>query len=315
MIFAFLYEHFPNEPVKFSVLQKSFKEKKLTGVKISELSFTRHTIIDLLKDMHYRQHILLIGLQPNSPEADFWILTAKARSLMFKKVNGVLFASEDDFDTNIKIRSNVGVLPSSVLKEEFPDIDYDLLQQFLEYSELCKKITDTEILNLLEDKIIESDSKEPEEEMYSSDQMESLNITQATRVNGIDQPNECVVNEYFFFPGLVKGTQDLHIWKSNESYSYAAGWSLQCTENSFFNAIFLQVLLLRLIFQFAVSETKLRRRCIIWKNGVFWSSDEVEMLVEVVNQNQAVNVLVRCFQESELTAVRLQCFKAREQFF
>ena len=316
LIFAFLYEHFPNEPVKFSVLQKSLKEKRLTGVHIlSELSFTRNTIIDLLKGMHYRQHILLIGLQPSSSEADFWILTAKARSLMFKKVNGVLFASEDDFDTNIKIRSNVGVLPSSVLKEEFPDIEYDLLQQFLEYSELCKKITDTEILNLLEDKIIESDSKEPEEEMeyeYSSDQMESLNVVQATRINDNDQPNEFV--EYFFFPGLVKGTRDLRIWRSNEGYSYAAGWSLQCTEDSFFNAIFLQVLLLRLIFQFAVSETKLHRRCIIWKNGIFWSTDEVEMLVEIVNQNQAVNVLVRCFKESELDAVRLRSAVLKEVF-
>ena len=312
LIFAFLYEHFPNEPVKFSVLQKSFKEKKLTGVEISELSFTRRTIIDSLKDMHYRQHILLIGLQPSSPEADFWILTAKARSLMFKKVNGILFASENNFDRNIKIRSNVGVLPSSVLKEEFPDIEDDLLQQFLEYSELCKKITDTKVLNLLEDKVIEADSEEEMEYEYSSDQMESLNVTQATRGNSNDQPNKYV--EYFFFPGLVKGTRDLGIWKSNEGYSYAAGWSLQCTESSFFNALFLQVLLLRLIFQFAVSETKLHRKCIIWKNGVFWSTDEVEMLVEVVNQNQAVNVLVRCFKESELDAVRLRSTVLKEVF-
>jgi ankyrin repeat protein len=315
LIFAYLYEHFPNEPVRFSVLQESFKEKKVTGVKINELSFTRRTIIDLLKVMHDRQHILLIGLQPNSPEADFWILTAIARSLMFKNVNGVLFASEEDFDRNIKIRSNVGVLPSSVLKEEFPDIEYDLLQQFLEYSELCKKITDTEILHLLEDRIIESDSKELEEEMeceYSSDKIELLNVAQGTRVNSNDQHNECV--EYFFFPGLVKGTRDSHIWESNEGYSYAAGWSLQCTENSFFNAIFLQVLLLRLVFQFAVSETKLHRRCIIWKNGVFWSAEGVEMLLEVVNQNQVVNVLVRCFEDSELDAVRLRSAILKEVF-
>jgi GTPase SAR1 family protein len=315
LIFAYLYEHFANEPVRFSVLQESFKEKKLTDVNISELSFTRRTIMDLLKGMHYRQHILLIGLQPSSPEADFWILTAKARSLMFKKVNGVLFASEDDFERSIKIRSNVGVLPSTVLKDEFPDIEYELLQQFLEYSELCKKITDTEILNLLEDRIIESDSKEPEQEMeceYSSDEMESLNVAQATVVDSNDQCNECA--EYFFFPGLVKVIRNLNIWKPNESYSYAAGWSLQCTENSFFNAIFLQVLLLRLVFQFAVSETKLHRRCIIWKNGVFWSAEGVEMLLEVVNQNQVVNVLVRCFEDSELDAVRLRSAILKEVF-
>ena len=306
LVFAYLYEHFPDKPVKFSVLQRSLKEKKLTGFDVSELLFTKIAIIDLLKGMHYRQHILLIGLHQNLPEGDFWILTAKARSLMFHKINGVLFASEDDFNRSIKIRSNVGVLPSSVFMEEFPDIEYDLLQQFLEYSELCKKISDTEILNLIEGRSTESDSNESAEEKmeyeHSSDQMGLSNVDQATTINSND--------EYFFIPGLIKEKQNLHnIWKSNEGYSYAAGWSLQCTENSFFDARFLQVLLLRLVFQFAVEspfENLLHRKCKIWKNGVFWSTKEVEMLAEVVNQNQAVNVLVRCFEDTELEAVRLR---------
>ena len=269
-------------------------------------------LVDLLKGMHSRQHILLIGFDPSSSEADFWILTAKARSLMFQNINGVLFASEE-FDRHVKISSNVGVLPSSVLKKEFPKIEYDLLQQFLEYSELCKKITDTDILDLIEGRT--TDSNEQQEKMeceYSSSQLRLINIDQSTTD---DQSNEYI--EYFFFPGLVKGTRDLQVWKPSKSYSYAAGWSLQCTESTFFNAIFLQVLLLRLIFQFAVMspfKNKLHRRCVIWKNGVFWSIEGVEMLVEVVNQNQAVHVLVHCFEDTEQETVKLRSAILKEIF-
>ena len=298
LLFAFLYEHHSVKPVKLSVLQKSLKEKKLTGFDLNELSFTKNTVIDLLKAMHYRQHILLIGFKPNSPCDDFWILTAKARSVMFQNVNGLLFASEN-FYRHITIKSNVGVLPSSVLKKEFPDMEYDLLQQFLEYSELCKRVSDIETLELIEGR-----STEPQKMEYSSAQPSSsgpLNTSQSTTVSGN--------GDYFFFPGLVKEKRDLRVWKSGKGFSYTAGWSLECIENSFFNALFLQVLLLRLIFQFAVTsdrDNKLHRKCIIWKNGLFWSIEGVEMLVEVVNQNQAVIVLVRCFEDTELDAVKLQ---------
>ena len=313
LLFAFLYQQFADKPVKLSALQKSLKEKKFTEFQATELSFTKNTLVELLKSMHYRQHILLIGLHSNdSPEADFWILTAKARSLMFQNINGVLFAG-DEFDRHVNIKSNVGVLSSSMLKKEFPDVDYTLLHQFLEYSELCRKITDTDILDLIEGRT--SDLTEPQ----VLGVMQNDAKLEETSNGAHDQHDDCV--DYFFFPGLVKETKHVHIWKPNEDYGYASGWSLECTKDSFFNALFLQVLLLRLVFQFAtcaiVNDSKLHilhRRCVIWKNGVFWSIEGVEMLVEVVNQNQTVNVLVRCLEGAELEAVKLRSAVLKEVF-
>lgn len=308
LLFVYLHVHFGDKPVKLSVLQKSLKEKMLSNFDFNELSFTRNTLIDLLKGMHYRQHILLIGLEPDLPEVDFWILTTKAQSLMFQEINGLLFSS-NKLDRYIKIDSNVGVLPSSVLKKEFPDLEYDLLQQFLEYSELCKKIDDTEILDLIENR---SNNSSGQHEKSSSNTRAHQTMTISTS----DQQCEEHI-EYLFFPGLIKGTGDKYVWKPNDDYSYTAGWSLECVENSFFNALFLQVLLLRLVFHFAATsstDNMLNRESIIWKNGVFWSIEEVEILVEVVNQNQVVNVLVRCFEDTELEAVKLRSAVLKEVF-
>ena len=90
--------------------------------------------------------------------------------------------------------------------------------------------------------------------------------------------------------------------------------------NYFFNPLFLQVLLLRLTFQFAtcsdssMPDSKLHRQCAIWKNGLFWSIEGVEMLVEVINQYQVVNVLVRCFEDTEIEAVKLRSAILKEIF-
>ena len=187
--------------------------------------------MDILEGMHYRQHILLIGHGPES--SDFWILTARARSLMFKNIHGVLFARED-FKSRIEIESNVGVLSSVVLKKSFPDVDYEMLQQFLVYSEFCKRIDDEETLMLIE--IGTSNPNEQEEEMDQSSNHsqglhtkegsdEALKPDQLTATDGDDQITNV---DYFFFPGLVKETRKrLHIWKYSENYSYTSGWCLK----------------------------------------------------------------------------------------
>ena len=50
----------------------------------------------------------------------------------------------------------------------------------------------------------------------------------------------------------------------------------------------------------------------IWKNGIFWSSEGVEMLVEVTNQNQVVIVLVRCLEDTELEAIKMRSAVLKE---
>ena len=316
LVFSFLYEHFPNKPVNFSELKHTLSKHEETD----HLVFTRNNLIELLKIMHSMQHILLIGDVDNEETHDFWILTAKAQSVIFKDIHGVLFAGED-FDTNMcgNMESNVGVISSAKLREIFPDVDYEMLPKFLVYSELCKKIDDKEVLQLIKSGSIESDVDQKmdtdlESTNVHGDITEVSTTTDQSIATDKDADNQDVI-DYFFFPSLVKETKSV-VWKHDkEKFSHSSGWCLKCVDNNFFSAMFLQVLLLRLTFQFAATTmpgNTLHRKCVIWKNGLFWSSQGVEMLVQVIDQNQVVLVLVRCLKKSEMKAVELRSAVLKE---
>ena len=320
IVFAHLYEHFSQEPVQLSRLLRSLRIRKQRTKYGETLPFTKDKLIELLKGMHCRQHILLFECDTDSNE--FWILTAKAQSLMFKEVSGKLFASEI-FLNHAKIESNVGVLSSSQLKRMFPQnvIDNNLLMQFLEYSEICKKIEDKKTLELIENVNPTPFQSDAEEVTMCTDQEHTLSkspqneqntfLTTDESTSDIVYESRPVDSEYFFFPGLVKAVRkDLHIWKANVTkYRYTSGWLFKCNEESFFNTHFLQALLMRLTFKFAAAsypENALHRNCLIWKNGVLWSTQWVQILVEMIDQNQGLIVFVRCRQESEVEAVKFR---------
>ena len=314
LIFSYLYEHYPAYPVKFSEFYEKLQKWKLGG--ITTLPFTRSKVIELLTTMHHMQHILLIGL--TSEACDFWILTPKAQSCIFREVHGLLFAGED-FDLHPSIVSNVGVISSLEIKDMFPNFEYEMLQQFLVYSELCKKIDEEEVLELIQNGASNSTKEQKIGVRFSSRQNPDLpmNVNNLSLLDAGE--GSCNIVDYFFFPGLVNETREKRMlqWKCTDKYSICSGWSLECKQDNFFNALFLQVLLLRLIFQFAATslpDSVLHRRCVIWKNGVFWSVPGVEMLVEVTNQNQTVIVLVRCFKDTELEAIKLRSAVLKEVF-
>ena len=298
LIFSYLYEHFPDKPVAFNDLHRILREQKPTGFQASDhdLPLMSKYLMKLLKDMHSRQHILLIG----NDQEDFWILTAKARNEMFKKVFGCLFNS----NYQGKILSNVVVLSSEILKETFPDMDYSMLHRFLVHSDLCRKIKDKDLLKLIECGTI----------VHSDSEIEGMEISKKhctkSDLTTSDSDDQCSCVEYFFFPGLVKQEKDLNIHNS-ALYSYSCAWCLSCEQDSSFTPGFLQTLLLRLTFKFAATtgpETKLNRKCIIWTNGLFWSSMGVEIVVEVIDQNQTTLLFLRCVKDpnSELKAIELR---------
>jgi hypothetical protein len=304
-VFSYLYEHFPDKPVTFQQLRQSFRKRKPTEFSTNEsvIPLMANKLLSLLENLQSRQHIFLIGHTENQEieKSNFWVLTAKAQKSIFNHVHGLLFASEEDFEDHIDIESNVGVLSSTELKKAFPDLDYEMLQELLEYSELCKKINDKRVLQLIE--------CGTEESMDTNDE----NSIQQTMLNNSD--SECDKVEYFFFPGLVKETKRYVLQDKN--YSYSSGWSLECIKDAFFKAIFLEVLLLRLTFRFATSsnvDKKLHRHCVIWNSGIAWSEAGVEMYVEIRNQNQNMIVIIQCLEGAELTAVKLRSAVIQEVY-
>ena len=238
------------------------------------LPISTDPLLSLLKSLHNGGHILLL-----EGEEDSWIVMNQ--DALFKTVNGRLFAPEE-FKQHVKLDNNTGVVPLLKLQDLFPQLDFNLIRQFLVHYEFCQQIEDAETLQLIHG------SKLPTEN------------------------DESAANIYYFFPGYVKSEKPATLWDTPDDlpYAYSCGWMLQCQPKQFFETRFLHVLLLRLTFTFVASSSEssmLERKCDIWKNGIHWGTREgVEVLVEIIEEKTIALVLVRCFEGQELEAVKLR---------
>ena len=250
-----------------------------------------HTLCKFCEDLNERGNMLLLR-NPRKFEESWIVLD---QDLLLSRVTGTVFAP-DGFKEHHNIANSTGVVPLSQLKSTFPDLDVNMLAQFLFHLEFCQEITDQEVLQLLE----------------------------ATDSSQQTQSQE----KFFFFPALVSITAPDSVWQSDAKFSYYSGWILQSSQ--FFMPRFLQVLILRLAFSFALTPDVevpssdlpvLQRKCKVWKNGISWASRSgVEVLVEMVAQGKRINVMLRCLKgrEEACADVRLTVIEkvrsAREDF-
>ena len=216
------------------------------------------------KELNKQGSILFM---PNSdhPEKS-WIILDKA--VLLSQVNGKLFAPED-FKEHQKIANSTGVVPMSKLAAVFPDLDQEMISQFLCHLEFCHEVTDPNVLSLLQSEATSSVEDE----------------------------------RYFFFPSLVQLETPDDLWQHSSDFDHHTGWILECLKaEQFLTSRFLQVLLLRLAFQFALissavtatSSLVIRRKCYVWKNGISWANQSGgEAIVEVVDQKKVI-VMTRC---------------------
>ena len=223
----------------------------------------------------------LIMYIPNHNDlAKSWIILNQAALL--SEVNGVLFAPED-FKQHCNLANATGVVPVSKLAQKFPQHNIDMLVQFLSYLEFCCEIHDHEVLKVLC----------PEEHCLSP-----------------------ASERFLFFSGLVRLKAPVGVWVANPQFPQLFGWMLQCCEaGQFLTSQFIQVLLLRIAFSCALYTPGssdipvLRRKCSIWKNGIYWGSREgVEALVEIRDppQNKEVVVMLHCGSGKEVEFARLR---------
>ena len=296
-LYAFLLHTYPECPIKLTDLVSTLKtQRNYYGL---ELPTTEGILLRLLESLHSRRCILLFKKVLQDP-LEYWIMTERAQKVLYTEVNGVLFAPEGvTVEKRITINSNVGIVPSSTLIETFERVEFELLQQFLIYNEFCQKVEDHTTLQLIEGGLSsESEAaKSPSADSSNERELETQSTTNPLPLS------------YFFFPGLVKAEKPKHIMKDTSKYRYISGWYLECPNGRYFTIQFLQVLLLRCTFSFAAKrqeDTILDRICLIWKNGIFWSTcDGVEVLLEVLEQNTIVVVVIRC-KKHEMAAVKLR---------
>ena len=223
-----------------------------------------------------------------------WIVLDKA--VFLSQVNGVIFAPEGFKEHQKSLSTSTGVVPLSKLAPLFPNINSDMITQFLCHLEFCQEIKKLKLASLL---VAEG---------------------QSTPTAG---------ERYFFFPGLVHLDTPRDVIESGASkLDYNSGWVLQCSKpEQFFSSRFLQVLLLRLAFLFALAPTDpstgdhlaLHRKCSVWKNGIYWvNRSGGEAIVEVNNLQQVVVIVRSELKKMELVRLRSAVIKtiisAKEEF-
>ena len=221
-------------------------------------------LLEICEQLNERGNILFMKNHSNPNNS--WIILNKP--ILLSHVLGTIFAPEG-FKQHCRIANSMGIVPLSNLVNLFPKVDSDLLTHFLSHMGFCQEIDHRFLLCLQADDILCSSSE-----------------------------------RYFLFPGLVQLSTPSDLWQPASDRECHSGWVLQCSgPGQFFSFRFVQILLLRL-FTFASldpSAYSQQRKCRIWKNGIAWTNDGVDTIVEVVGKT--VNFLQRCKQSEKLTMV------------
>ena len=249
--------------------------------------------LEICKKLNERGSILFME-NKKCPERS-WIVLDKA--VLLSQVNGVIFAPEGFKEHQKSLSTSTGVVPLSKLASLFPNINSDMITQFLCHLEFCQEIEELKLASLL---VAEG---------------------QSTPTAG---------ERYFFFPGLVHLDTPRDVIESGASkLDYNSGWMLQCLKpKQFFfpGSQFLQVLLLRLAFLFALAPTDpstgdrlaLHRKCSVWKNGIYWVNRSGGEAIVEVNPQQVVVIVRSKLEKMELVRLRSAVIKtiisAKEEF-
>ena len=280
--YVFIMDQFKElNAIKLSIIQAHIKNQQRVMNKAEIVYFLPQNIEALCRicsELNDRGHILL--LKDKNKVGDSWVIIDKP--VLLSEITGTVFAP-GGFRQHVSLASNTGVVPFSVLMINFPDYDPKMVVDFLTHLEFCNEICDEKVYKLISDQHSQS-------------------------------PNE----HYYLFPALIKLSIPDNMWESKMCYAYNCGWILQSTvSHEFFSSRFIQVLLLRLAFSFALNVSSeevveqhlgIHRKCSLWKNGIFWGNRfGVEILVEVLPNNKAVVVLMRLMNSAYTTeAVNLR---------
>ena len=245
--------------------------------------------------LHACGHILFLKNEIN-PE-DSWVIVNK--EALLSHITGTIFAPKQFKEHRKDLASSTGVVPFSKLAAYFPDFNTEMIIQFLTHLEFCHEVSDHEVV-----------------EMINKHEKESSRSVPAT-LTSHDLPSE-IPERYFFFPALVSVEIPITpLWEEDGRFTHHSGWLLKCSRpEHFFTPRFLQVLLRRLAFSFALAPDSyecradlpvLRRKCSIWKNGIYWGNmDGVVSLVEMDRHNRELSIIMRCLNGSELKCTELR---------
>ena len=226
----------------------------------SPLSSVTEILTELLVALSDKGIIILVQNQ-QQPEKS-WIVVDTEKIL--KEIDGILFAPKS-FKEHHRVASSTGIVPSSSLKQLFPHYNLEMLIDFLQIFELCRRV------NL----------------SGNSTYLQSIEIS--SPVGNIE---ECCL----FFPSLIDCCRSSTL-PGEKIFSF--GWTTCICNPEFqrFTSRFLHVLLLRLAYTLPLADDRgeiishQSSKCIVWTNGITWENEEgITTLVEVNDYNRRVVV-------------------------
>ena len=246
----------------------------------SLLPFTTDSLSNQLSKLSEHGEFLYIENSEDIKRS--WIIFKK--EILLSELNGSIFAPKE-FESVYKDLSSTGVVALSKIEEAFPHYNHKMLMSFMNTLDFCHEI-DKSDLSII-------------------------------RNSDYDDQQILGQEQYYFFPALVSTDNNTESCQAITKMSYKFGWCLCCKGNIFFTSRFLQVLLLRLAFSFALpvvssaneenTITVERRMCNIWKNRIHWQNmNGVETIVEIVEQNTAVILLMGCLKGSQVKCIQLR---------
>ena len=218
-------------------------------------------------------------IQTQSIESS-WIIVDK--DMLLREVNGSVFAPADF--TEHKSLTQTGVVHFSKIQSSFPQFDPHLITDFLVHMEFCREIREDDLLQL---------------------------VTETHTEYGRER--------HFLFPALTQQSPPRDLWQP-EPHQYRCCWVLQCLEQHYLNPRFQQVLQLRLAFEHsqAVEAHKvvatspvLHQQCSLWRNGIKWSTDSSDVLVET--SYHSVALYLSCRSEVSERSEQLELVNTRAQ--
>ena len=218
-------------------------------------------------------------IQTQSIESS-WIIIDK--DMLLREVNGSVFAPADFAEH--KSLTQTGVVPFSKIQSSFPQFDQHLITDFLVHMEFCREIREEDLLKL---------------------------VTETHTEYGRER--------HFLFPALTQQSPPRDLWQP-QPHQYSCCWVLQCLEQHYLNPRFQQVLQLRLAFEHsqAVEAHKvvatspvLHQQCSLWRNGIKWSTDSSDVLVET--SYHSVALYLSCRSEVSERSGQLELVNTRAQ--
>ena len=248
------------------VQEQIYRDLNQLQSKRNLLNFISSTLFHLVKICQQlsKRNLIFYFHNEDSPERSFIICDC---TTLLSKVIGTVFAPVN-FRQHCKLASSTGMVPLSRFSERFKAYSSEMLIAFMSHLELCFEITYKEVLECIRE---HEENSEPD-------------------------------GRYLFFPKLITIETPEVIWEEDHSISCHFGWIIECSQDfQFFDPRCLQVLILRL-FTFSLAQARkvqehipsLQRFCSIWKNGIFWySNDGINSHVELSDNGKSFVLKMR----------------------